>query len=345
MDIGMSIFGQNGLAIGDVNGDGLEDLYVCDSGGLPNRLYVQNADGTLRDVSSRAGVDWLEHTTAALLVDLDNDGDQDLIVATFPGLVVSENDGRATFKVRFANQAMADLDGLSAADYDHDGDLDLYLCGYTPDSASSLPSPLPYYNANNGRPNVLLRNEGNFQFVDATRETGLDQNNRRFSFASAWEDYDNDGDLDLYVANDYGRNNLYRNEGSGTPRFVDVATAAQVEDTASGMSVSWGDYDRDGFMDVYVGNMFSAAGSRVTFQPQFTQRAAGETATLVQRMARGNTLYRNDGRGRFQDVSESADVNMGRWAWASKFADLNNDGWLDLIVTNGYITNEATDDL
>ena len=181
--------------------------------------------------------------------------------------------------------------------------------------------------------------------MDVTRKTGLDQNNRRFSFASAWEDYDNDGDLDLYVANDYGRNNLYRNEGSGTPRFVDVATAAQVEDTASGMSVSWGDYDRDGFMDVYVGNMFSAAGGRVTFQPQFTQRAASETATLVQRMARGNTLYRNDGRGVFQDVSESAAVTMGRWAWASKFEDLNNDGWLDLIVTNGYITNEATDDL
>ena len=344
--VGMSIFGMNGLAVGDVNGDGLDDLYICDSGGLPNRLYVQNRDGTVRETSSEAGVDWLDDTTAALFVDLDNDGDQDLVVATTPALLVAENDGRGRFSVRFGDSTFKDGDSLNSADYDQDGDLDLHICGYAPHSGSGgLPAPLPYYDANNGRPNVLLRNEGNFKFVDVTQETGLDRNNTRFSFAAAWEDYDNDGDLDLYVANDYGRNNLYRNNGPDSPRFVEFADTAQAEDTASGMSVAWGDYNRDGYMDLYVSNMFSAAGNRVTFQPQFTEGAPGDAAPLVQRMARGNTLFSNIGGNVFKDVSEEAGVTMGRWAWGSKFADLNNDGYLDLVVTNGYVTNEDTGDL
>ena len=175
-----------------------------------------------------------------------------------------------------------------------------------------------------------------------TDETGLDQNNSRFSFEAVWEDYDNDGDLDLYVANDFGRNNLYRNEGG---HFDDVAAEAGVEDVASGMSVTWGDYNRDGWMDVYVSNMFSAAGNRVAFHRRFKQQRSDQATADSQRMARGNTLFVNCGDGTFSDLSEEAAVTMGRWAWASKFADLNNDGWQDLVVTNGYITNDDSGDL
>jgi len=148
--------------------------------------------------------------------------------------------------------------------------------------------------------------------------------------------------MDLYVANDFGRNNLYRNDRG---RFTDVAADAGVEDAASGMSVSWGDYNRDGNMDVYVANMFSAAGNRVTYQRRFVTARTERTAARVQRMARGNTLFANSGDGRFLDVSEAAAVTMGRWAWASKFADFNNDGWQDLVVANGYVTTEDTGDL
>lgn len=354
---GMATFGHQGLAVGDVNGDGLDDLYVCDTGGLPNRLYVQNPDATLTDVSADAGVDWLDDTKSALIIDLDNDGDQDLAVGAEEFVMFAENDGSGRFTRRGPRHEVVDTYGLSAVDFDADGDLDLYACTYGAGKsyAAGLPVPIPFHDANNGGSNRLLRNEGGFRFVDVTADSGLDQNNARFSFAAAWEDYDNDGDQDLYVANDFGRNNLYRNDppvpllakggNGGVRRFTDVAAEAGVEDAASGMSVTWGDYDRDGWMDLYVSNMFSAAGNRVTFQRQYTDARAGATAIGVQRMARGNTLFANGGDGIFRDESEAAGVLIGRWAWSSNFADLNNDGWQDLVVANGYITNEDSGDL
>ena len=159
-------------------------------------------------------------------------------------------------------------------------------------------------------------------------------------------DYDNDGDPDLYVANDFGRNNLYRNEsdGKGGLRFVDAAAGEGAEDSASGMSVSWSDYDRDGLMDIYISNMFSAAGARVTSQELFKPRASGLVRRRLQRFARGNTLLRGGDDG-FEDASLAANVNMGRWAWGWGFVDINGDGWDDLVVANGYITTEDTGDL
>jgi hypothetical protein len=187
-----------------------------------------------------------------------------------------------------------------------------------------------------------LRNDGNWSFADVTVDVGLDHNNRRWSYAAAWDDFDKDGDLDLYVSNDFGRNNLYRNDNG---RFRDVAAAAGVEDIASGMSVSWGDYDGDGWSDLYVSNMFSAAGSRITFQEQFKGNASSETRTQYQRLARGNTLFRNLGDGTFEDVGVAAGVTMGRWSWGSLFVDINNDGMQDIIVGNGYVTGDDSGDL
>ena len=339
-------FGHHGLAVADINQDGLDDLYVCDAGGLPNRLYLQNVDGTIRDASEGSGVDFLEESFGALLIDLDNDGDQDLVVACESQIQIAENDGQGRFQLKRGFPAETDSYSISAADYDQDSKLDIYLCGYNARRQTAanrgLPFPLPYYDANNGGRNYLLKNNGNFEFVDVTAEVGLDANNQRFSLAASWEDYDNDGDLDLYVANDFGRNNLFRNENG---RFTDVANDANVEDHASGMSVSWGDYDRDGSMDVYVSNMFSAAGNRISYQNQFSEGLQEQAVGYVRRMARGNTLFRNRADGSFEDVSVANGVTMGRWAWASRFADLNNDGWLDLVVANGYVTNDDKDDL
>jgi hypothetical protein len=345
----MGMFGHHGIAVGDVNGDDRDDLYVCEGGGLPNRLYVQQPDGTATDVSAQAGVDLLDDSTGALLIDLDNDGDQDLVVGTDPTVQIAENDGHARFTWRASLDVDTDSLSLCAADYDIDGDLDIYICGYNvrrqDPTNRGLPFPLPYHDARNGGRNVLLRNEGDFRFVDITQEAGLDVDNSRFSMAAAWEDFDNDGDLDLYVANDFGRNNLYRNDGG---HFHDIAAEAGVEDHGSGMSVSWGDCNRDGQMDLYVGNMFSAAGNRVTYQRRFAAGIADETVSHLRRMARGNTLFLNsvDPRDpRFVDASEPAAVWMGRWAWGSKFVDLTNDGWLVLVVANGYVTGDDDDDL
>jgi hypothetical protein len=344
----MHIYGHHGVAVGDVNKDGLDDLYVCDSGGLPNRLYLQQPDGTVRDESRDSGADWLESSTGALLVDLDNDGDQDLVVATVAAIVLAANDSQGHFRIRDARPGMPEAHSLSAADYDNDGDLDLYVTNYGPGGSTigtrgfEASLPIPYHDAQNGGRNVLLENQGGWKFADVTERCGLEMNNRRWSFAASWEDFDADGDMDLYVANDFGRNNLYRNDRG---KFEDVAAQLGVEDMAAGMSVSWADFNHDGRPDIYVGNMFSAAGNRVAYQRRFVEGRSALESAGIQRMARGNTLFMAQPDGTFADVSLSAGVTMGRWAWSSKFADLNNDGWDDLIVANGYFTNEKADDL
>lgn len=337
-------FGHNGLALGDVNGDGLDDLYVCQNGGLPNRLYVQQKDGTLADVSAASGADFLDQTQSALLVDLDNDGDQDLLVGVTSGLLVMSNDGSGRFTKRRFLTGLLDVYSLAVADYDADGRLDIYACVYfgAGGVASELAIPVPYFDANNGGQNHLYRNEGDWNFTDVTGQVGLNENNHRFSFAAAWDDYDNDGDLDLYVANDFGKNNLYRNEGG---RFRDVASEAGLDQGAFGMSASFGDINRDGLMDIHMGAMFSGAGSRVTRQPTFKPGASEEVKGRFQLMARGNVLFENLGKAGFRDVSVDAGITMGRWAWASVFADLNNDGWEDLLVANGFVTGPDLDDL
>jgi hypothetical protein len=333
--------GDPGVAIGDVNGDGLEDLFLCQEWGLPNRLFVQNPDGTLRDTSSAAGVDWLQDSNSALLVDLDNDGDQDLVVSIRGALVLAANDGKGNFVPRKVLAVNGDTMSLSSVDYDRDGRLDLYVCIYRHDSMTGVLASVGiggatdnfvYHDANDGGANHLFRNQieadHEWQFVDVTKQSGLDVNNHRWSLAAAWEDFDNDGDQDLYVANDYGRNSLYRNDAQedALPRFVDIAASAGVEDSASGMSVTWADYDRDGLMDVYVSNMFSAAGNRITFQERFMTDETAEVRSLYQRFARGNTLLKNDGKEIFSDASVASAVTMGRWAWGSIFVDINNDG-------------------
>ncbi|MCP4194552.1 MAG: VCBS repeat-containing protein [Planctomycetaceae bacterium] len=344
-NLGLDVVANHGIAIGDVNGDQLEDLYVCQQGGLPNRLFIQNSDGTLRDASDESGADWLDYCASALLVDFDNDGDRDLIVAQEWRILMMSNDGSGRFQLEFGTSNEAQSFSLSAADFDLDGDLDVYICGYNPTTSTLrrgvMGEPMPYHDANNGGQNILLRNDGNWLFTDVTSEVGLHQNNTRFSFAAAWEDYDNDGDPDLYVANDYGRNNFYQNNQG---KFVDTAPDLDVEDMSAGMSASWADVNRDGRMDLYVSNMFSAAGNRITYQRQFKTGANANVREQFQRHARGNTLFLNQPNG-FQDVSEPAAVTMGRWAWGSRFADLNGDGWEDLIVANGFISTEDTGDL
>jgi hypothetical protein len=336
--------GYHGLAVGDVDGDDLEDLYLCQPGGLPNLLLRQQTDGKLVDISAAAGVDWLDNSTGALLVDLDNDGDRDLAVATQWAFLVMENDGKGKFslRTRLANVGL----GYSptAADYDLDGDVDLFVLRYVKDSndIGDFPTPHPFHDARNGGENVLLENQGNFRFADVTDAQGLGVDNCRFSFAASWEDYDNDGDLDVYVANDFGPNSLLRNDRG---RFIDVSVESGTQDWGFGMSVTWADYDRDGNMDLYVSSMFSGAGNQVVPQADFNPTMPEETRRKYLKMVRGNSLIRNLGQGRFVDVTNPMAEGYGGWAWGAKFADFNNDGWEDLYVANGYISQPDKDDL
>ncbi len=347
--LGVSVYGHQGLSLGDFDGDGLDDLYVSQPGGLPNRLYRNQGGGTFSDATGSAGLAVLDETSMSLFGDLDNDGDQDLILIGAEPMLYRNDGSRFSLDeqagLRPGEDRSAMFTGAALADYDLDGDLDLYVCAYDFwQVGADYDAPTPYYDAVNGPPNLLYRNDGRGGFEEVSEAAGLGPGNNRFSFAAAWGDYDGDGDPDLYVANDFGRNNLYRNNGDGT--FSDVAAELGVEDLGAGMSVAWGDYDGDGDLDLYTANMWSSAGLRLTGDPQFARVAPAEgTREQFRRQAQGNSLFRNDGPGGFRDVSDEAAVRTGRWAWASDFVDLDSDGWLDLFVQNGYITGERLDDL
>lgn len=346
-DYGLDVVANHGIALGDVNGDGLDDLYVCQQGGLPNRLFLRQSDGSLKDITKLSNTGWLDYCASALILDFDNDGDKDIAISQNFKILFMDNIGNMKFELALGLGTHAQTFSISSADFDNDGDLDIFLCGYNPPSGPEgesgvMGEPMPYHDAKNGGKNKMLRNDGNWNFTEITEECGLNQNNDRFSFASSWHDYDQDGDLDLYVANDYGRNNLYQNNDG---QFVDVAKELGVEDMSAGMSVSWGDYDRDGISDLYVSNMFSSAGNRITYQRQFKSDANIDLINNYRRHARGNSLFQGVLGKPFKDVSQVANVTMGRWAWGSRFADIDNDGWLDILVANGFITAPDTGDL
>lgn len=347
---GIDIYGHNGVSIGDIDGDGFDDFYLCQPGGLPNRLYRNRGDGTFEDITEASGVGVLDNTACALLVDVDNDGRQDLIVVRATGPMLFLNQGGGKFRQKadafqFAKPPQGTFTGAAVADYDRDGWLDIYFCLYVYyQGTDQYKYPSPYYDADNGPPNFMMRNHRDGTFRDVTAETGLNRNNTRYSFACGWSDFNRDGWPDLYVVNDFGRKNLYRNNGNGT--FTDIAARAGVEDIGAGMSVCCFDYDNDGTEDLYVANMWTAAGERITMQDVFKKNAPEKTRALYHQHAMGNVLFRNSLRngGAFEDKTGAAGVGIGRWAWSSDAWDFDHDGFPDLYIANGMVSGPSQKD-
>ncbi len=347
--IGMDVYGNNGVAAGDFDNDGFDDLYICQPSGLPNRLYRNRGDGTFEDVTEKSGVGVLDNTACALFADFQNTGLQDLLVVCGTGPLLFMNRGDGTFSLKrdafkFINPPQGTFTHAALADYDLDGRLDIYFCTYMYYlGLDQYHYPAPYFDARNGPPNILFHNEGNSTFIETTSPAGLNAENNRYSFACAWGDANSNGLPDLFVANDFGSSQLYRNNGDGT--FKVVSGEARVEEVGAGMGCCWCDFDNDGHQDVYVPSMWEAAGQRVSGQKQFHADAPTQIRKLYQRHAQGNALYRNRGDGTFENVGHKAGVEMGRWSWSADFWDFDHDGYSDLYVTNGYISAEDRSDL
>ena len=346
---GIDIYGHNGVSVADIDGDGLDDLYICQPAGLPNRLFRNHGDGTFEDITDSSGLGVLENTACALFADIDNDGRQDLIVVRTTGPLLFLNQGGGKFLLKpeafqFANPPQGTFTGAAIADYDRDGWLDIYFCLYAYyQGTDQYRYPMPYFDAENGPPNFMMRNNRDGTFRDVTKQSGLDQNNTRYSFCCSWGDYNGDFWPDLYVVNDFGRKNLYRNNGDGT--FTDVAREAGVEDVGAGMSGAWLDFDNDGREDLYVANMWTAAGIRVSEQEIFQKDADPEARALYRKHAMGNCLFQNSGDGRFKDISMRSGTAMGRWAWSSDTWDFNHDGFPDIYIANGMVSGTTRQDL
>jgi hypothetical protein len=299
-----------------------------------NALFRNLGGGRFENVTAAAGLEGYGWGQGGAAADIDSDSDLDLLVTYYGPSRLYRNEGDGTFSEIGERAGVAQSGwGTSAAfaDYDRDGVNDLFVARYIDFDAEKTPGPggapncfflgIPVMCGPRGLPparSVLYHGLVGFRFEDVSEGSGVARE-PTYGLGAVWGDLDNDGDVDLYVANDQMANNLYRNEGGG--RFEDVALSAGVaynEDgrAQAGMGVDLGDYDRDGWLDIHKTN----------FSHDY------------------NTLYRNTGLGYFEDVSFTAGLGEATYlylGWGTGFRDFDRDGWLDLFVTNGHVYPEV----
>lgn len=336
--------GGAAVAVGDFDGDGDDDLFITDSDqGKTSRLMRHDGlrDGipVFTDVTASAGVgggnDALSIVADAMWLDYDNDGRLDLYVGRFGTPLLYRNlgpDAKGEWRFEEVGQRVGlttfgNTIGSIVFDADGDGFLDLMLANYFQPvnlldlkTTKVLPNNLDY--ATNGGGVTFYRgvkrSDGSRGFVDETKRAGL-SHHTGWSLDIGHADLDNDGDQDVYVAGDYGTDRLFLNEGvdaSGRVSFRDATEEATGHDTRKGMNVDMGDYNRDGWLDIYVTNITD------------------------EYMKECNFLWHNNGPGKdgklsFVDMSRETGTCDSDWGWAAKWADFDNDGWEDIFAVNG----------
>lgn len=319
------------VAVVDFDRDGWQDIYVTNSApGSLNRLYRNQHDGAFVDVASEVGLAALNQAgTGACMgsvwADIDNDGDEDVLIYKWgaPELFLNEQ-GERFRRVTDSSglPAWANIGCATWLDYDCDGLIDLFLAGYWPEDirldqlqhTRIMPESFEY--ANNGGRKWLLRNIGGGRFEDVTQQAGIDST--RWTLAVVAADFNDDAYPDLFLANDYGVSELFLNERGR--RFRDVGKASGVGYAPkSGMNAAVGDVLNQGRLAIYETNI-------------------SEEGVLIQ----GNNLWlpAADSSLRFDNMASVMGVELGGWSFGAQFGDLNNDGFVDLYVTNGYVSGE-----
>ena len=324
------------VSIVDFDRDGWPDIYVVNSGeGTKNHLYRNMHDGTFKDVAEEMGVADLNQPgtgvcMGAVWADYDNDGYEDLLVYKWGRPELFHNDHGKHF-TRVTDEAnlpkWVNANTAIWFDYDHDGRPDLFIAGYWADDVDLwhlkttriMAESFEY--AKNGGHKYLLHNNGDGTFTDVTREMGIDST--RWTLAAAAADLCGSGYEDLFLANDYGVPELFANEKGR--RFREIGKSSEVAfSPKSGMSVAFGDVLNQGCLAVYKTNI-------------------SEEGVLIQ----GNDLWipiaGSSGENlKYANLARDMGVELGGWSWGAQFADFNNDGWLDLFCTNGYVSADRT---
>jgi enediyne biosynthesis protein E4 len=324
-----------GLAIVDVDADGHADLYVTNSKeGSKNRLYRNKGDGTFEDIAERVGLAALNQPGTGVSMgsvwgDYDNDGFEDVIVYKWGKPELFHNDGGKAFTSVSDRAGLPPWANINAAvwlDFDRDGKLDLFLGGYFAEQvnlwklANTKMMPESFEYANNGGRKFLYRNLGGGRFEEVSEKVGL--SSRRWALAAVAADLRDTGYPDLFIANDYGVSELFINEGG---KFREVGKETGVGYAPkSGMNASVGDVLNQGTFAVYVSNI-------------------SEEGILIQ----GNNLWMPTGGTpqlpTYENLARAMGVDLGGWSFGAQFGDLNNDGFLDLYLVNGYVSASKTD--
>jgi enediyne biosynthesis protein E4 len=325
-----------GVCVTDFDGDGWQDIYFVNGRDLYNRgisvrnaLYRNNGDGTFTDVTEKAGVLGTGYGMGCVWGDYDNDGFDDLFVTQYGRNVLYHNNRNGTFSDVTDKAGLAGTEsgtfhsGATFFDYDRDGRLDLYVGSYVSlgnkrycklGNVLSSCAPSEY----RGSPDALYHNNGDGTFTNVTVKSRIYQpEGKNLSVGAA--DYDNDGWPDLFVANDGLNAYLYHNEHDATFKEIGLATGMAVTSrglTMAAMCISLGDYDNDGWLDLYISDF---------------QRSSDH-------------LWHNDGKGFFDEVSDQAGITRATrdvLSFGGGFFDYDNDGWLDLFIANGHVYPEV----